>query len=103
VEGAYPLRELDTIRVRGRSRPARVFQVLTADVRLPDAALEAYAKGRAALLAGRWEAAIAAFEAALAAAPDDGPSALMLSRARILAQAPPTAGWDGVWDSAQAA
>src|SRR6185312_10025221 len=73
-EGAYPLRELDTIRVRGRSRPARVFQVLTADVRLPDAALEAYAKGRAALLAGRWEAAIAAFEAALAAAPDDGPS-----------------------------
>jgi len=103
VEGAYPLRELDTIRVRGRSRPARVFQVLTADARLPDAALEAYAKGRAALLAGRWEAAIAAFEAALAAAPDDGPSALMLSRARILAQAPPTAGWDGVWDSAQAA
>src|SRR6185312_8204242 len=74
VEGAYALRELDTIKVRGRSRPARVFQVLTPEAALSDAALEAYARGRQALSAGRWEAAVTAFEAAVAAAPDDGPS-----------------------------
>ena len=103
VEGEYALRELDTLKVRGRSRPARVFQVLTKEAQLSEPALDAYARGRAALFAGRWDAAVAAFEAALEIAPDDGPSALMLARARILAQTPPPAGWDGVWDSAQAA
>ena len=47
--------------------------------------------------------ALIAVLAVFAAAPDDGPSALMLTRARILAQSPPAAGWDGVWDSARAA
>jgi hypothetical protein len=35
-----------------------------------------------------------------AGAPDDGASALMLARARILAEAPPAKDWDGVWDAA---
>ena len=100
MNGKYALRELDLITVRGRSRPERIFQVLTADAPLSQAALEAYAKGRDALAARRWKAAIKAFEAAAAAAPDDGPSALMLARARILAGAPPAADWDGVWDAA---
>jgi adenylate cyclase len=103
LNGKYGLRELDTIRVRGRTRPARIFQVLTAEAPLPPAAMDAYAEGRAALAAGQWSAAIAAFDVAAAAAPDDGPSRLMLARARILAQTPPAAGWDGVWDSAQSA
>jgi adenylate cyclase len=100
VDGKYALRELDLIKVRGRSRPERIFQVLTGDAPLPQAALDADAKGREALAGRRWKAAIAAFEAAAAAAPDDGPSALMLARARVLAQTPPGAGWDGVWDAA---
>jgi adenylate cyclase len=103
VEGAQPLRELDTIRVRGRTRPARIFQVMTPAEVLPDAALAAYARGRAALAAGDWSGAIAGFEACLILAPHDGPSSVMLERARILAQAPPAGGWDGVWDPAQAA
>ncbi|HEX7944205.1 MAG TPA: adenylate/guanylate cyclase domain-containing protein, partial [Phenylobacterium sp.] len=31
VGEAYPMRELDTLRVRGRERPARIFQVVTPD------------------------------------------------------------------------
>ena len=57
----------------------------------------------APLAEGRWSEAIAGFEACLILAPHDGPAALMLERARILAEAPPADGWDGVWDSAQAA
>jgi adenylate cyclase len=100
VNGKYALRELDLIKVRGRSRPERIFQVLTGDAPLAQPALDAYAKGREALAARHWKDAIAAFEASLGAAPDDGPSALMLARARILAQTPPAADWDGVWDAA---
>jgi adenylate cyclase len=100
VEGIHPLRELDIIKVRGRSRPERIFQVLTGDAPLSEAVLEAYARGREALAARRWADAVKAFEAALAAAPDDGPSALMLARARVLAETPPPADWNGVWEAA---
>ena len=103
AEGAHEVRELDTIRVRGRARPARIFQVLTADAPVAAAALEAYARGREALAVGDWGRATTAFEAAIDAAPDDGPAAVMLARARILAAEPPPADWDGVWDSAKAA
>jgi len=90
------LRELDLVRVRGRRQPSRIFQVLTADA--PAAA--AYARGRSLLAARKWAEAIKAFEAALAAAPADGPSALMLARAKAMKTAPPPADWDGVWDDA---
>ena len=103
VGEAHPLRELDIIRVRGRMQPSKIFQVVTAETPLSDAALEAYARGRRALVAGAWDAAIAAFEAALEWAPGDRPAAMMLERARILARDPPAADWDGVWDSAKAA
>jgi adenylate cyclase len=100
VGTALPLRELDIIRVRGRQRPVRIFQVMPQDAVLSPAALEAYARGRTALAEGRWADAIAAFEAALAAAPGDRASRLMLDRAFILIDHPPPAGWDGVWDTA---
>ena len=103
VAGVHRLRELDIIRVRGRVQPSKIFQVITADAPLNDAALEAYSRGRNALLTGDWDAAIVAFETALNAAPGDIASGLMLERARILAETPPIVGWDGVWDSARAA
>ena len=102
AKGAHTLRELDTIRVRGRQRPARIFQVITPDRPLSAAVLQAYGDGRAAMAEGRWDAAIAASEAAAAAAPDDYPSRLMLGRARMLARMPPPADWDGVWESLDA-
>ena len=99
VGDAHPMRELDTIRVRGRQRPARIFQVLTADRPISAAALASYAAGRAALAERRWAEAVTAFEAAVAAAPDDHSSVLMRDRARILVRKPPPGDWDGVWDS----
>jgi adenylate cyclase len=102
VEGLHPLRELDTIRVRGRSRPARIFQVLSDERPVAAEALAAYARGRQALAAGHWIQAAEAFEIALAADPADGPSILMLQRARDLVRQPPPADWDGVWVSAEA-
>ena len=103
VGGAHRLRELDTIRVRGRTQPSKIFQVVTAEAPLSQAAIATYAEGRSAMAEGRWADAVAAFEGTLALAPGDRPAALMLERCRILATDPPAADWDGVWDSARAA
>ena len=95
--GEVTLRDLDLIRVRGRETPVRIFGLRAGEAGAPPAALwEAYAAGRAHLDAGEWDAAVAAFERALALDSGDHPSALMRSRAAKLADAPPVA-WDGVW------
>jgi adenylate cyclase len=102
VGAAWPMRELDIIRVRGRQRPSRIFQVLTEHRPVAADALAAYARGRAAFAERRWTEAVKAFEAAAAADPADSASALMLVRARNLVAQPPPEDWDGVWVSSDA-
>jgi adenylate cyclase len=102
IGDAVPLRELDTIRVRGRRRPSRIFQVLTDDLPAPADMLAAYRCGLAALQQGDWNAAVAALQEAAAADPFDIPSTLMLERALALREAPPK-DWDGAWSSPEAA
>jgi adenylate cyclase len=102
VDGIHPLRELDTIRVRGRRRPVRIFQVLSEQRPVAAETLDAYAHGRQALAAGHWVQAAEAFERALGADPADGPSLIMRQRARDLVRQPPPADWDGVWASTEA-
>ncbi len=96
----HVLRELDTIRVRGREQPVRIFQVLTDAAACPG--LEAYQRGRARLAARQWEAAATCFAEAVAMDPADRPAAMMLDRARTLAADPPAETWDGVWSTADA-
>jgi adenylate cyclase len=103
LDGAVPLRELDTLRVRGRQGAAKVFQVLTGLEASWTPALDPYARGREHLAERRWTEAAAAFAEAVAADPDDRPSALMLERAKTLVSRPPPTDWDGVWDIADAA
>ena len=58
---------------------------------------ERYAEGLAAYRSRAWTEAEAAFRAALAVAPDDGPSKVFLERIpRLMAEAPGV-GWNGVW------
>jgi adenylate cyclase len=95
------LRPLDLIRVRGRARPERIFQVLTylTPESFPhkDKVLAHYAEGAAHLAARDFAAAVAAFEAGARLNSDDRPTQLQLERARILLESPPP-DWDGVMD-----
>jgi adenylate cyclase len=100
VADLHPLRELDTIRVRGRRQPERIFEVLTDPARADSPCLAAYRKGRELLAKRRWKEAAAAFEQAAKLDPGDRPSALMLERARVLTGSPPARDWDGVWEAA---
>jgi adenylate cyclase len=56
-----------------------------------------FSEGLAAYRAQRWEEACHAFEAALLAIPDDGPSMTFIARIDRLIAAPPGDEWDGPW------
>jgi adenylate cyclase len=94
-------RELDLIRVRGRQKPSTIYEILPqqeGDLATQSALVDAYQMGRKHLAGRAWAEAIAAFEQALAIAPDDHPSAIMRERAKILHETP-NPDWDGVWQS----
>jgi adenylate cyclase len=98
----FRFREVDRVRVVGRREALVVHELLggadgDALERLERRAT-ALAPVLAAYRAARFDDAVAACEAALAADPDDALVAAYLARCRRLSGAPPGPGWDGVWD-----
>lgn len=94
------LREIDRLAVAGQSAPQAIFEVMARAGGLTDAqdALRRrYAEALAAYRARRFDAARAAFGAALEAVPGDGPSRTMLGRIAQFEASPPDEGWDGAW------
>ncbi|MBI4861801.1 MAG: GAF domain-containing protein [Candidatus Riflebacteria bacterium] len=94
-------RELDWLRVKGKTRPVRVFEVVSL-VEEPlseaqGALLARYREGFELYHARRFREATDPFERALEAMPGDTPSLLYLERCRHFAVTPPAADWDGVW------
>ena len=95
-------REIDVIRVRGRTQPAKIFEGRArseVDAAAQSALFAAYREGRAFMASRNWQAAILAFEGALACDLSDAPTKIMLDRAEMMADQPPEADWDGVWHS----
>jgi len=70
---------------KGELRPAQV------------ALRDRFSEGLAAFRSQRWDEARRAFEAALAIAPNDGPSITFIKRLDKLALNSPDEDWDGVW------
>ncbi len=100
VGEAFAFRFLDLVAVKGKTEPVAIYELLgpagsVAPARA--AVLAAYERGIAAYRARDWPAACAAFAAALALDPHDGPSALYHQRAAEYRLAPPPTDWDGVY------
>ena len=99
------LREVDRIRVRGKSRPVGVFEVLdhleaSAPGREPRF-LALYAAGLALYRSREFARARDDFAAAAALNPADLPCRLYLERCQYFELDPPAGEWDGVWDMRQ--
>ncbi len=93
-------REIDSLRVAGKLEPAKVFELIGLTEEISDItrrAVSAYESGLVHYRTQDWNAAEAAFGDCLADAPGDKPSQVMLERIAVFRQAPPEAGWDGVW------
>jgi adenylate cyclase len=86
------VRELDEVRVVGRSEPVRIFEIL-GEQGLSPAIVQAYAEGLSAYRARHFAVAVRAFEAAVAAG--DRAAITMAQRAAHFLEAPPPAAWDG--------
>jgi len=96
----YRVRELDYIAVKGKEEPVKVYELLElTGVELPDdkeAALLEYERAMAAYKNHEWARAKEHFKAAVAACPDDGPSALYAERCDAHIASPPPPDWDFV-------
>jgi adenylate cyclase len=92
-------RELDAVRVKGRSEPVRIFEPLAigSGTAEQQGLAAAFDEGLAAYRERRFEAAQTAFERALSFAPDDRASQIFLERIQALAADPPGEDWDGIW------
>jgi adenylate cyclase len=100
ASAAVEAREIDRLVTLGQTRAQAVFEIMGAKGELTAAQIELrarFAEGLAAYRARRWEEARRAFEAALLAIPDDGPSMTFIKRIDRLVAAPPGEGWDGSW------
>lgn len=101
VRGRFLVRRLDRLRVKGRSQPLEVYELLeelqNSDEGLKrlaeryEAALEEYRKQQ-------WESAERVLVELAGEFPEDGPTLMLLERVREFRAHPPAPGWDGVHD-----
>ena len=92
----FLLRELDTIRVKGKQESVAIFEVLGRAGPAPSH-LEPYAEGLGAYRTGHWtEAEKALREVLVQTGGADRPSRLLLERIEGLRREPPP-DWDGIW------
>ena len=96
----FGFRELDIVRVKGKTRPAAIFEPLgpTADIsQQTTEMLDAYAEAIAAYRVKQWDAAATAFEN-LRQHSDDLLYNVYLDRIERFRQRPPPEDWDGIFE-----
>jgi adenylate cyclase len=98
----FVTRELDRIRVKGKTRPVQIYEVLgRSDRALPDEVarrIEAHERGMTAYRKRAWREALAAFSTAAEAFPRDKVFSLYMQRCGYFLEQPPGDDWDGVWE-----
>jgi adenylate cyclase len=101
LKGDYTLREIDHIRVKGKTEPVGIYQILDYhDERsFPnmDDVLELFDNGLKCYRHDNWLKAIKFFSNALNLNPGDYVSKLFLDRCRHYLRNPPSNEWGGVW------
>jgi len=99
TEGFFLVRELDLIRVKGKSRPVVIYELLSNEAAQKDGSdlVEMFGKAREAYKQRQWSEAREKFEEVLKRWPEDGPSRLFLGRCEEYLSEEPAADWDGVY------
>ena len=98
VQEKFVARELDFIRVKGKKKPVRIYELLDS-IEAYDHyrdLIERFTRGLEEYRSGQWQSAIDAFGELRRDYPEDGPSAVFLERCRDYVAEPPQGIWDGV-------
>ena len=98
-ENPYAVREVDSVKVKGKAEPVHLFELRSRGAPKADdlALLEGYAEALATYRSQRFGEAQFQFESLLERFPGDGPSTLMVKRCTEMADNPPGQDWDGVF------
>jgi adenylate cyclase len=93
------VRELDLIRVKGKMRPVRIYELLALEnekEKFIDL-VERFQQGLECYRGGQWDIATDCFEKLVRDYPADKPSRVFLDRCQHLLGQPPEGVWDGVY------
>jgi adenylate cyclase len=102
VAAEFETRLIDTVIVKGRRKPTRLYELLSRKGQLSDLQRRLgalYVEGLEQYQRGNWDTALERFEAGLALVPDDGPCLALRARCLQYRQAPPAEDWNGVYVS----
>jgi len=100
ADAAIEAREIDRVALVGQNQPQAIYEIMGRKGALTPQQIDLrtrYNEGLKAYRNKQWEEARAAFSAAQAVVPTDGPSATMLNRIEVFAATPPSINWDGAW------
>lgn len=97
--GSVTVRELDLIRVKGKTKPVTIYELLgPGEERERWADLtDRFAKALQCYREGHWDEALALFEKLQIDYPEDGPTHTFIERCTDLIAEPPAGAWDGVY------
>ena len=96
----FNLREIDTVRVKGKQIPVVLYEVFDTDpddvIRQKQAILPFFAKALALYRQGDFEVASQLFDECRKRCPDDTISPIFFKRCKMLLRVPPGDGWTGI-------
>ncbi len=102
VHSNFWCRELDAIRVKGKSKPVRIYELIGRKSEEIDpvraSSLEYFLKGLEIYRQRDWIHAFDLFQKALILNPHDGPSREFIRRCKFYIENPNSANWDGVFE-----
>ena len=102
IDNAVALRELDLVKVVGRTEPLRVYEVIGYYAEINDKlqeTLRSYQKGLEAYRQRNWDLASHCFGQALQLTPNDKPSQVMRDRVNEYMSTPPPDAWLGAYSA----
>ncbi|OGL42345.1 MAG: hypothetical protein A3C43_10375 [Candidatus Schekmanbacteria bacterium RIFCSPHIGHO2_02_FULL_38_11] len=99
LENEFVTRELDCVRVKGKVKPVKIFELIDEKPLSSDKSdvIEIFHTGLKSYKKRSWEKGIEEFQKALKIDPDDIPSKIYLERCIAFKSAPPPDDWDGVF------
>lgn len=101
VKKKAKVRELDLVRVKGKKKPVRIFE-LRAMEKLPkieqDLIVDTYTAGLNYYKQHKWYQALKEFKRVLRYFPTDGPTRVYIKRCLDFMETPPMENWDGVYE-----
>jgi len=98
-DAGFVFRELDLIRVKGKTRPVTIYELLGPSNGAGDHGerVARFARGRASYQQRQWREAIGIFQEMIERWPDDGPARIFIERCREYLHNDPGPEWDGVY------